>query len=91
MPGEYVIWGRILAADGGSNSFFVAVDGAESALWHTRISTSWLWDQVADSSGDDPLGVYLEAGEHTLVIKHREPRTKIDKILITNDMEYIPE
>lgn len=30
----------------------------------------------------------LEAGEHTLIIKQRKDGTKIDRILITDDMEY---
>jgi hypothetical protein len=33
----------------------------------------------------------LEAEEHTLTIKQREDGTKIDRILVTNDMEYVPQ
>ncbi len=86
--GEYVIWGRVNAANGGSDSFFVSLDGDDYARWATQISTTWTWDQVADSGVNDPLVIYLDAGEHNLIIKHREPLTKIDKILITNDMTY---
>ena len=89
--GEYVIWGRVNAADGGSDSFFVSIDSNDYARWATQISTTWIWYQVANSGVNDPVVLYLEAGEHSLIVKHREPLTKIDKLLITNDMAYVPE
>ena len=94
-----MIWGRVNSTTTARDSFFVSVDGNEYALWDTQVSTTWVWDQVTyrdswDPVANQPVGypliVYLEAGEHSLIIKHREPLTKIDKILITNDMEYIP-
>jgi hypothetical protein len=97
--GEYAIWGRVYSATTASDSFFVSVDANEYALWDTQVSTTWVWDQVtnrvawdevADQGIGDPVIIYLEAGEHSLIVKHREPLTQIDKILITNDMNYIP-
>jgi hypothetical protein len=44
----------------------------------------WLWDQAARDTS--PV-FFLEAGVHTLTIKQRESGTKLDQILITNDME----
>jgi hypothetical protein len=82
--GDYVIWGRVLAESAGDNSFFVEVDGEGYAEWHAPQSESWIWDEI-------PCTYYLEAGEHRLVIKQREDGTKIDKILVTNDMEYVPD
>ena len=89
--GEYVIWGRVKAVDTNNDSFFVSIDEAEYALWDTRISNAWVWDQVANRGGDNPVVYYLEAGQHTLIFKQREDGTKLDRILVTNDMEYIPE
>jgi hypothetical protein len=91
VSGEYVIWSRVNSATSARNSFFVSVDGNEYALWDTQVAKTWIWDQVADRDVADPVIVHLEAGEHTLIIKHREPLTKLDKILITNDMDYIPD
>ena len=91
VAGEYVIWGRVNSATPARNSFFVSIDGNEYALWDTQVSKNWVWDQVANRKIADPVIVYLEAGEHTLIVKHREPLTKIDKIFITNDLEYIPD
>jgi hypothetical protein len=88
--GEYVIWGRIKSIDGGSNSFYVSIDNGEYGIWDTQISNTWLWEHVVSRSVDGPVVIHLDAGKHTLIIKHREQMAKIDKILITNDMDYIP-
>jgi hypothetical protein len=92
QAGNYVIWGRILASNGNNNSFFVSMDDGNFALWSTVYSKKWAWDQVSNrNDGLDPVVYHLETGEHILTIKQREDGTKIDKILITNDLEYMPE
>lgn len=90
VAGQYVFWGKVLATDIYNNSFFVFVDGDAYALWDTRRSKAWIWDQVSNRGGDNPVTFYLEAGEHTLTIKQREDGTKIDRILITNDLNFLP-
>jgi hypothetical protein len=91
--GNYVVWGRVISNTGGDDSFFVSMDGSEYALWDTQQggTETWVWDQVSNRDTTDPVLFYLEAGKHTLIIKQREDGTKIDRILITNDMEYVPE
>ena len=89
--GDFVVWGRVKARNGRDNSFFVAVDGGAYALWDTRKSKSWVWDAVSNRGGSDPIIYHLEAGEHTLIIKQREDGTKLDKILITGDLAFIPQ
>jgi hypothetical protein len=91
QTGNYVIWGRILASNGNNNSFFVSMDDSDFSLWSTVKSKKWVWDQVNSRGGADPVVFYLQAGKHTLTIKQREDGTKLDKILITNDLGYIPE
>jgi hypothetical protein len=88
--GNYVIWGRVLATSRKDNSFYVAVDGSNYVWWNTKRSRSWIWDQVSSQGDVDPVIYHLEVGEHTLTIKQREDGTKIDKILITNDLQYAP-
>jgi hypothetical protein len=50
-----------------------------------------VWDRVSNREGEDLLVYRLEAGEHILVIQQREDGTKIDWVLITNDMKFVPE
>ena len=91
VTGNYVIWGRVKAMNGNDDSFFISVDGGDYALWDLQISQDWVWDKVNDRGGADPVIFYLEAGQHTLMLKQREDGSKIDQILITGDLEFIPE
>ena len=97
-PGEYVIWGRVLADTTENNSFFVRIDDSPDALWTMETSPDWAWDQVNHwGSGTetdpeiDPVTVILSAGDHNLIIKQRESGTRLDRLFITNDMSYIPD
>jgi hypothetical protein len=93
QSGNYVIWGRVISNSGGDDSFFVSVDSGPYALWDTLLSgvEVWGWDLVNHRGGADPVVYSLAAGPHTLVIKQREDGTKIDRILITNDLAYVPQ
>lgn len=89
--GDYVIWGCVLAESRRDNSFYVTVDDDPYAQWNTKRSKSWVWDAVSSKSGADPVIYHLEAGFHVLTIKQLEDGTKIDKILISSDLGYVPE
>ena len=95
--GDYVIWGTTLASTGGNNSFFVQLDESFEALWTINLSDNWQWDAVNHwGNGSefnpeiDPVVFTLAAGDHTLRIKQREDGTKLDRLLITNNMSYVP-
>jgi hypothetical protein len=88
--GSYVIWGRASAASTLDDSFFVKVDNGAYALWDVQFGT-WVWDMVNNRGVADPVIYSLGAGTHTLIVKQREDGAKIDRILITNDMGYVPQ
>ncbi len=89
--GNYKIWGRFIAPDGESDSFFVKMDEGGEDIWDMHPNSNiWNWNRV---NGRDYGGVksyYLTAGTHTLVIRARESGAKLDKIIITNDDNFIP-
>jgi hypothetical protein len=89
--GSYVIWGRNRANNGNNDSFYICVDGGTDHLWDVYISSGWTWDKVNNRNHSDPSIFNISAGEHTLYVKRREDGTPIDKILITNEMDYVPE
>lgn len=91
--GDYVVWGRVIANDSTEDSFFVSMDGGADVLWGTLRGgvETWVWDQVSERFGADPVAYHLTEGLHTLVVKRREYGTKLDRILITNDRGYVPE
>ena len=95
--GDYIIWGKKIAATDNDNSFFVQIDDGTSHLFTTALSDDWQWDAVNHwGSGEefnpeiDPVVFPLSAGEHTLRILQREDGAKLDKLLITNDTSYVP-
>jgi hypothetical protein len=72
--GNYVIWGRVLAVNGGDDSFYISMDGGDFALWDTQQAGSYVWDQVNNRGDSDPVVYYLAAEEHTLTIKTKGRR-----------------
>ena len=90
--GDFVVWGRVVANSAQDDSFFVSMDGGAYALWDTFRGGEeiWVWDQVSDRPTADPVIFHLDAGIHTLAIKQREDGTKLDRLLITNDLAYDP-
>ena len=80
--GTYFIWGRALSPHLAADSFYISIDNGSEIEWHIPIFTNWNWDQAAVAS--------LNAGQHTLNIRQRERNTKLDKILITNDPDNVP-
>lgn len=94
QAGNYVIWGRVIAPNGNDDSFFIDVDGTGDKMWNgITAGTAWVWDKVKDTTVTpvtDPVIFNLDAGIHQLKIKQREDGTKIDKVLITNDLDYAP-
>jgi len=96
--GEYKICGRIIAETSSDNSFFVQVDDNAERLWTMPVANNWIWDEVnhwgngTESNPEiDPVVFNLSAGEHILIIKHREDGAKLDRLLMTNNMTYIPQ
>ncbi len=94
VEGDYIMWGRIHARDGFANSFYVSVDKTEPFIWDVNKSNRWEWDRVSDrgigSTAEpsiDPMMFHFEAGEHTFTIGNRERDTRLDRIIITDDLE----
>jgi len=77
--GEYGICCRVFMPDGGSNSFFWTLDGEAQGVW-TAPHGKWLWSKRT---------VHLKPGKHTLTFRTREAGSCLDKVVVTNDMEWV--
>jgi hypothetical protein len=88
--GQYLLWGRVLSSHGSNDSFFVSMDGGPFLLWDTQVSNQWVWDKVNNRDVADPVYFDLAPGVHTLLIQQREDGTKIDTLLLTNDLKFVP-
>ena len=95
QPGNYIIWARHLSPDTGRDSFFVSVDGVE-IRYATAMGTwspNWQWTRVTvpdSASTQDPRVLSLSAGAHTVTFRGSEPSCGLDRIIICNDLEFIP-
>ncbi|MEL6274507.1 MAG: T9SS type A sorting domain-containing protein, partial [Bacteroidota bacterium] len=89
VGGVYAIFGRVLATNDGDDSFWVSANGGFWNKWN-RVnfpynSTDWVWEQVGHwTNGDvsDPVTFTLQTGTNIIDFVHREPNTKLDKILL---------
>ncbi|MEZ4270054.1 MAG: choice-of-anchor Q domain-containing protein [Myxococcota bacterium] len=96
---DYIIWARVLAPAATSDSFFVSAnDGAEDVYdaaegtW----SNQWQWTRVNGRDGGAPLSLNprifsLDAGSNTVTFRVREAGVGIDVILVTNDVDFVPQ
>lgn len=86
--GVYYIWGRVLGGDKNRDSFYVSLDNEPNIPW-TINSNGWAWVKVT-SEDNSILSFNITPGKHTLKIKGREVNTWLDRILITDDVNYVP-
>ena len=83
QSGTYALWARTIAPNGNSDSFYVTKNGTlvkEWSLWPNF--TTWKWQKVANVS--------LSAGVLNLAFRQREDGTKLDQVLLTNDLNLVP-
>ncbi|MBN2413747.1 Ig-like domain-containing protein [candidate division KSB1 bacterium] len=96
----YYIWGRTIASGLTENSFFYSINNVNERIWdvsYEGYTSVWTWDQITDRGIGtweqpeiDPVEFILSPGTYTLRIRTREDGTKLDQILITNDLNFIP-
>ena len=90
QPGEYILWGRVRGSDALDNSFFVEIDYGYDNLWEVELGENWHWDAVNYRGRADPVEFILFEGKHTIKVKLREDGTKLDKLLLTNNLNFVP-
>ena len=99
--GTHKIWYRARADDGGADSVFLRVDGAEPAGrtgdsasmsgFNVGVGNDFVW-RSDSQTGPDPMTFEITTlGMHTIGIASREDGAYIDKIIITTDMAFTPE
>jgi hypothetical protein len=91
QAGAYVLWGRVRASNNNNDSFFVQVNDGLDNLWEVALGDDWHWDVVNNRELADPVKFILTEGVHTVKIKLRENGTALDKLLLTNSINFIPQ
>lgn len=98
--GTYVIWGRVQAPSDAADSFYVSADGGTKDIYDTaegKWSSAWQWTVVngrgatGGPNAITPRKFTLSAGQHSLQFDGREAGSRLDRILITDDLAYVPQ
>jgi len=89
---QYWIWGRIFAQSDEEDSYFVVTDTeVDTILWDLGYDYyQWKWIRLSDRDKGDLSFNYSE-GEHFIEFITREINSRLDKIIITNNPNYIPQ
>ena len=82
--GLYVLWGRAQAPGGTRNSFWISCDGGTEQAWEIRKGDGvWYWQRAAEAG---IVLFNLPAGSHQITLRSRENYTRLDRIILTNDL-----
>jgi len=90
--GIYKIWGRVNINMHDEDAFWVKMDDENWVKWKgIEVGCKWHWDEVHDTQKNNQVMTFnLDAGPHTLVLTYGMDQTRLDKWLITNDLDYYP-
>ncbi|MFQ5670482.1 MAG: Ig-like domain-containing protein [Acidobacteriota bacterium] len=80
--GTWYVWIRLFGATTGSDGWFQSVDGAARQTLFPSVTGTWKW-----TSGGSFI---LDAGVHTLELGGREPEARADRVLVTDDPDFVP-
>jgi len=91
--GRYKIWGRVIVCMDDEDAFWVKMDEGEWVKWKDiQVGCDWHWDEIHDNDNNNRVMIYdLEKGIHTLKITYGMDQTRLDKIVLTNDLKFVPE
>ncbi len=95
--GRYKIVGLVLADTHGHNSFGIKIDSQPNDIWDISPKPNWQWVNISKrGSGSDVSPQYpiyyndFGVGKHSIYIHSREEQTKLRKLIVTNDLNYVP-
>jgi subtilisin family serine protease len=91
--GTFRVWGRTIAPNDSDDSFWVQVDNGTWQRWNfIARSTTWTWDEVhhENNGAITALTFSLPIGTHRVTVAYREDGTRLDRLLVTNDMSFVP-
>ena len=90
--GIYKVWGRVIASMDEEDAFWVKIDNEVWIKWKDiSVGCNWHWDEVHDNANNDQVMKFdLAKGPHTLTFTYLMDQTRLDKLLITNDLDHTP-
>jgi hypothetical protein len=85
QSGSYALWARTTALNGGNDSFYVTRNNNSVLIkeWSVPLSTTWQWTKIKNLS--------LSAGLLSLEFRQREDGTQLDRLILSNDLTFVPQ
>ena len=80
--GSYTLWVRMYAATANNDSFWQSIDASTKTALTAGNLGVWVWTKGASYT--------LTAGLHSLVLGHRDEQTRADRIILTDDANFVP-
>ncbi len=80
--GTWTVWIRVFAPHPAADTLFASVDGAALEAVVAREVGIWHWVEASNYA--------LSAGQHTLALGGGTAETRADRILITDDTDFLP-
>jgi hypothetical protein len=99
VPGSYVVWCRVHAIDNDHDAFDVRADEGPWDTYDVAQGTwgpNWQWTRVNGRGGTtvpltiNPRVFQFTAGDHSLRFRGKRPLTRADRVIITNDFDFVP-
>jgi len=88
-PGVYYVWGRCYALSGTEDSFFIQFDEGQTLTWHLDTEYHvWKWQRISHNYVEQEFN--FSQGEHTVALISRDVNSRIDKLFMTTNVNYIP-
>ena len=93
QEGRYAIWARMYYQHVDANSFWIRIDEQRAIKMGNEDGgyEQWKWVGWQDGYTGDRVVVDLSQGIHTLEIIGREEGARLDSIVITDDLSYVPQ
>jgi hypothetical protein len=92
VAGDYRLWGRVQPPTLEEDSFWLQIDEQPWLQWNDiSHETPWHWDDVRPfENRNERFLIPLAPGMHRIVLSYRELGARLDKFLLTNDLDFVP-
>ncbi len=96
---DYVVWCRVLAVSQSNGTFYVRADNGSEDVYDVAEGTwgpNWQWTRVNGRGASgvpltvNPRKFTFSAGTHTFRLRERDPLTRVDRVIVTNDFAFVP-
>lgn len=90
--GRYAIWARMYYEHLDANSFWLRIDDQRAIKVGNEDDgyDQWKWVGWQDGNTGDRIVVDLDQGSHSIQILGREEGARIESIVVTDDLNYVP-